>query len=269
MNRLDYLRTIRGGELTWSRLVEAAANRLREIPHRIAWETPSPVTRANHAALESFRDIHRGKRCFVIANGPSLQRTDLSRLAGEGTIGMNRIYRMGTFMPTYLVVMDIDTQLEAIGKELEGVSVPKFLNWNGRRLVRNVPGTVFLKPTYRPRFSTDLHKGIWGGHSVTYACLQLAYWMGVRTAILVGKDHDYTRKGVPGSVVTASDTETNHGIPGYYRAGQKYRIPDYRGEELAYRAALTTFSGAGGSILDATVGGKLQVFPKVAYESLF
>src|SRR6185295_12690269 len=34
---------------------------------------------------EIFRDRHKGKRCFVIGNGPSLKNQDLSLLADEIT----------------------------------------------------------------------------------------------------------------------------------------------------------------------------------------
>ena len=33
--------------------------------------------------LKDFRNIHAGERCFVIGNGPSLTRMDLSLLNGE------------------------------------------------------------------------------------------------------------------------------------------------------------------------------------------
>ena len=35
---------------------------------------------------------HRGKRGFIIGNGPSLKNTDLTKLEDEFTFGMNRIY---------------------------------------------------------------------------------------------------------------------------------------------------------------------------------
>jgi hypothetical protein len=182
---------------------------------------------------------------------------------------MNRIYRLGGFLPSYLVVMDIDIQLEQIASELWQVDVPKFLNWNARRLVDGMPSVTFLKMTFRPRFSSNPHRGIWGGHSVTYACLQLAYWMGFSEVVLIGKDHDYGQRGVPGQVVRADGTDDDHAVRGYYLPGQKWRIPDYKGEELAYRAARESFERDGRVVLDATVGGKLTVFPKVAFESLF
>ncbi len=37
------------------------------------------------------RNKHEGKRCFIIGNGPSLQKTDLSLLLREITFGLNRI----------------------------------------------------------------------------------------------------------------------------------------------------------------------------------
>ncbi len=39
-----------------------------------------------------MHNIHHGQRCFIIGNGPSLQRTDLTKLKDEFTFGMNRIY---------------------------------------------------------------------------------------------------------------------------------------------------------------------------------
>src|SRR5712692_1717642 len=41
---------------------------------------------------EIFRDRHRGQRCFVIGNGPSLKDQDLSPLANEITLVTNSFY---------------------------------------------------------------------------------------------------------------------------------------------------------------------------------
>lgn len=269
MSRLAYLKTIGPGELTAGRLAEAAWRRAAEIPHRAAWELGGREARAR---LEEFRDRHRGERCFVVANGPSLRDMDLSPLKGERTLGMNRIYRLAEstgWLPTYLVVIDIDVQIQQISDELRALSIPRFINWNGRRHVPPDPLTHYLKLTFRPRFSTDATRGMWGGHSVTYCCIQLAYFMGFTEVVLIGKDHSYRETGVPGQVVRATGAESNHAVPGYYAPGAAWRIPDYKGEELAYTMAREAFERAGRRIVDATVGGKLQVFDKVDYQSLF
>jgi hypothetical protein len=51
-----------------------------------------PWRRASQQPLAGLKDAYRGKRCFIIGNGPSLKRTDLTKLQGEYTFGMNRIY---------------------------------------------------------------------------------------------------------------------------------------------------------------------------------
>jgi hypothetical protein len=52
--------------------------------------TPGGAIRS--ARLAALKDAHRGERCFLIGNGPSLKQTDLSLLKNEFTIGTNRIY---------------------------------------------------------------------------------------------------------------------------------------------------------------------------------
>lgn len=48
-----------------------------------------------------------------------------------------------------------------------------------------------------------------------------------------------------------------------------WRIPDYKGEELAYTLAKKAFDESGKVIKDATIDGKLDIFEKVDYYSLF
>ena len=42
-----------------------------------------PWRRDTVRRLQALKDSHRGERCFIIGNGPSLKQTDLSRLRGE------------------------------------------------------------------------------------------------------------------------------------------------------------------------------------------
>ena len=41
--------------------------------------------------LGKFRDIHKAARAFIMANGPSLNKMDLSYLDGEIVFGANLI----------------------------------------------------------------------------------------------------------------------------------------------------------------------------------
>ena len=63
----------------------------------------------NERKLKALKNKHKGKRCFVIGNGPSLNKMDLSLLKNEYTFGVNGVFyafdELG-FMPTYYVVED-------------------------------------------------------------------------------------------------------------------------------------------------------------------
>ena len=61
--------------------------RLKDLPSAYF----HPWRRQSIRGLQNFRDIHRGKRCFILGNGPSLAKTDLSHLRDEYTMGLNRI----------------------------------------------------------------------------------------------------------------------------------------------------------------------------------
>src|SRR5512146_2496007 len=79
-----------------------AIRRLPELPAAYL----HPWRRASIRKLSALKDSHRGERCFLIGNGPSLRSTDLSRLRGEFTFGFNRIFLAAAelgFTPSCLV----------------------------------------------------------------------------------------------------------------------------------------------------------------------
>ena len=54
------------------------------------------------------KDKYKGKRCFIIATGPSTSKIDLTLLENEITIGVNDIQK-SNFIPNYIVVSDAET----------------------------------------------------------------------------------------------------------------------------------------------------------------
>lgn len=272
MSRLKYLKNIRLSELSAERLTHALKVRLQDIPHRLAWRLNGPLAEENKKKLSKIRDIHKGQRCFIVANGPSLKKTNLSLLKNEFTFGMNRIYLSREsldFYPTYLVVHDVRVQLCQFTSDYEEISTKKFFNWNARKLFSNKENLCFIRSDFSPHFSSDLTKTTWAGHSVTNICIQIAFFMGFDEVILVGKDHSFSEIGVPGQVIKSEGKEDNHFTKGYYKKGMIWKIPDYKGEELAYKMARKAYEENGRKIYDATIDGKLDVFEKVDYYSLF
>jgi hypothetical protein len=204
MSRLEYIKDIKFNELSFERIRDAIVGRIVDIPHAIAWNWNFPFAKKNKEKLKKYHNIHKGLRCFIVANGPSLQKTDLKLLKNEITICMNRMYlslKQGDFTPTYIAVLDIDTQLLQFKNDLDALKLPKFFNWNARKHFTYKDNLTYIRSGYHPHFSTDLTKDSWGGHSVTYTCIQLAYWMGFSEVYLIGKDHNYEQTGTPGKLM--------------------------------------------------------------------
>jgi hypothetical protein len=241
-----------------------------------------PWRRESVRQLASLKDAHRGRRCFVIGNGPSLNRTDLTRLRGEFTIGTNRIYllfpTLGFTTSYYLSVNSL--VIEQCAEDILSLPVPKFLSWRSRDLIRpalpergrlpaeNPP--VFLHTTYSgQKFAQDARQRLWEGATVTYVALQLAYHLGFEQVILIGVDHNFETKGQPNTTVVSQGDDPNHFHAAYFGKGFRWQLPDLETSERAYHMALEAYTQAGRQILDATDGGKLTVFPKIDYDSLF
>lgn len=222
--------------------------------------------------LLRFKDIHRGERCFIIGNGPSLGNTDLSKLNGEFTFGMNRFFlafpELGFHTSYFLSINDL--VIEQSAADFQTLEMPFFVSWRSRRWLQPAENLHFLFTTYTgPRFSRDIRRRIWEGATVTYVALQIAFYMGFQQVILIGVDHNFSTKGEPNKTVVSQGDDKDHFHPGYFGKGFRWQLPDLETSERSYRMARKNYEDAGREVIDATVGGKLAVFRKVSYDSLF
>ncbi|HEY4692442.1 MAG TPA: hypothetical protein VIH16_03340, partial [Bellilinea sp.] len=76
-------------------------------------------------------------------------------------------------------------------------------------------------------------------------------------------------QGTPNTTVTSSGEDPNHFSGAYFGKGFRWQLPDLETSERGYRNARLAFEADGRQAVDATVGGKLTIFPKVDYNSLF
>lgn len=243
-----------------------------------------PMTR-NEKRLKTFRNFHYGKRAFILGNGPSLNKCDLSLLKDEITFGVNNIYLNSAktgFHPTYYLVEDVllaeDRSLQI--NSYHGAKVKFFGNYL-KYCIKDAPDIVWLniRTDYRdyksfPHFSKNAARGLWVGGTVSYISLQLAYYMGFDEIYLIGFDHAYQ---IPKDVIFQRDVEAivstsddpNHFTPDYFGKGYRWHDPQVERMEKAYRKANKNFKADGRKVYNATVGGHLEVFPRVDYQSLF
>ncbi len=96
-----------------------------------------------------------------------------------------------------------------------------------------------------------------------------SFYMGFQEVYNIGKDHSINTNASPGTAITSDGNDTNHFIKGYYKPGMTWDAPHIETEELAYKYARETYEKAGRVIKNATVGGKLEVFERVDFYSLF
>jgi hypothetical protein len=231
-----------------------------------------PWRRESMARLAELKDIHKGKRAFIIGNGPSLKQTDLTRLRGEYTFGTNRFYLLFPelgFPTTYYLSVN-SLVIEQCAEDIRALPVPKFLSWRSRDLIKPTDDMVFLHTTYTgPKFARDVRGRLWEGATVTNVALQLAFYMGFQQVILIGVDHNFTTQGKPNTTVISQGNDPDHFNQSYFGKGFRWQLPDLETSERGYRMARRAYEQAGRQVVDATIGGKLTVFPKIEYSSLF
>ncbi len=264
---------IKREDIYLKRILLAIKGRLTQIPHVLLYYSPFKFYVENRNRLAKYQDIHKGKRCFVIANGPSLKNIDFNLLKDEYTIGMNRVYLMkeqNGFMPNYLACIDVKSQILQFHEEMDQLDIPCFFNFRLRHKFSKKRNQYFILGRFSSEFSTDITKKRFGnGKSVTYTAIQLAFQMGFSEVYLIGKDHFYKTKAAAGVGIKSDGNEDNHFIKGYYKPGQNWDAPDYASEEFAYKLAREAFEKSGRVIKDATIDGKLNVFEKIDFYSLF
>jgi hypothetical protein len=265
-------------------LWEAARNSWYSLYRASQWPAAAlhPWRRASRVQLAGLKDAYRGRRCFIIGNGPSLKRTDLHKLRGECTFGMNRIYLLFPelgFSTTFFLSVN-DLVIEQCAGEILALDIPKYLSWRSRNVLGPALAEAgddlarhqlaFLHTTYTgPKFAQDARGRLWEGATVTFVALQLAYHMGFEQVILIGVDHSFTTQGKPNTTVVSQGADPDHFDSRYFGQGFRWQLPDLETSERAYRMARGAYESAGRQVLDATVGGKLTVFPKVDYATLF
>lgn len=230
-----------------------------------------------HPELKRYKDICKGKRIFVIGNGPSLTIEDLNTLHQhrEICIASNRFYRVYNqtdFRADYYTIYDqyvIEDSCEEIksipGNLLIGdsyhVENPDFV-MDGIQYCHDIVHPFFLPNP--PKFSDDFTKGFYRGGTVTYDNLQLAAYLGAAEIFLLGVDHSYSGE---------TTAEKNHFIKNYLSEEEKERYKSIQFETdsatRAYEAAEIYSRKHGFRIYNATRGGKLEVFERVDFDSLF
>jgi FkbM family methyltransferase len=207
--------------------------------------------------------------CIIVGNGPSLNNTDLSLLKDQDVIVSNNVFlskelmAYATYFTTvnYLVAEQSSHHINRI-KHIYKI-LPYWLSY----CINPSENTFFVDAVGYPEFSKDMFQNMSWRHTVTFFNLHLAYGLGYRRVIMIGFDHNYTqpKEVVEQDIIQDFAADVNHFHSGYFR-GKKWQAADVDMMEEMYRLAKTAFEEDGREIINATVGGKLELFSRMRLE---
>ena len=232
------------------------------------------------AYLKSLKDIHKGERCFIIGNGPSLTVQDLEKIGDESSFAFNRIYFMfdkTKWRPTYYMCIDIGV-LGMNLPEIVKLELPTIIlsDTVRNKIHENHSNIHFLYDYARfkinrfgfdpPYISEDISNHFCFGSTVTFDAIQLAIYMGYSEIYLVGVDHNYSVKANAKGQISKDES-----VKDYFEGLEKTAITvmNYEATTAAYEAARKYCDQHGIKIYNATRGGKLEAFERVDFDSLF
>lgn len=134
--------------------------------------------KAQVVTIRDFKNIHEGKRLFILASGPSLERINLAPLRRRLVMGMNR---SPLAFPNTHYHCTMDHRLFEEFPQM--LSKTRYLfTLEGR------PFGIPLRLLGSEGFSWDLEDGIYSGYTTSYFALQVAVYMGFKEIYFLGLD---------------------------------------------------------------------------------
>jgi hypothetical protein len=240
---------------------------LKLLALQLRWDA-RPQAWVSRRRLLGWRDRFPGQKAVILCNGPSLLKSDLSRLDGVFTFGLNKInllFDRSSFRPSCIVSVN-ELVLEQNADFFNSTEIPLFLDSLGMRHVRPRETVVYLNATRHRAFARDCSIAVYQSNTVTFVALQLAFHMGFAEVALIGCDHNFATRGPANLAATSGERDESHFDPNYFAGGVKWHLPDLFESEVGYTMAKNVYEAFGRRVVNATVGGKLEIFPRQTLE---
>lgn len=252
------------------------------------------------ARNEKFYNIHKGKRCFILATGPSINKQDLRPLRNEICIAVSAFYvhkEIKTIRPLYHVeapshppfgIEVAHTSFEGYRKNYSDETIYflghsqyvfsyfNYLKQNPHIKKDNFYFLNYCYPiilnenNYNRQSLWDICSPLFAVRTVIYSAIQIAAYMGFKEIYLLGCDHDYLmdlnritdHHFYKDEESGISDAEHLSAFNTEWWFCQYY----YRWKE--YRLMNDYLTSNGCRIFNATNGGMLDVFPRVNFDDV-
>lgn len=245
----------------------------------------------NSKFLLSLRDKYKGRRCFVIGNGPSLKINDLKKLTNEITIASNKIYlafKETDWRPTIYTVADL-LVAENNSKEINELELLKISPKEVKSVFRASENYgkkgkhIFFRSLYKKGyskdnqyisyFSEDLVDGAFIGQTITNLNLQIAFYLGCDPIYVIGIDGVYKipdKKKAHHSYksVFVSKDEENHFMKNYRKKGEAWSIPNPEYNNIEYKCGNDFIKQKGRHVYNISRHSVIDVFEKIDTDSI-
>jgi hypothetical protein len=221
-----------------------------------------------------FKDCHKGEVALLIGAGLGLYNIPLHFLTRYPSFASNRchiFYEQTGFAPTYYLDLGInhlvtDEQRAPLLPMLSEVEAAFINRFTAHRLpFDNVWGV--LSPTYygHPKglyFSFDPLDMLGIAPSNIFAMLQIAYYMGFQTALIVGMDHYYDPNSEYKHYYPDEQAPLWEKSPGHRISEEQW----YAQTDMAFGIARTVYTAAWRMIWNLSEPTRCTVFEKGKWE---
>ncbi|MDZ4849268.1 MAG: 6-hydroxymethylpterin diphosphokinase MptE-like protein [Pirellulaceae bacterium] len=234
------------------------------ILDRLRWDLTVEAFRSRRK-MRAWKNRYDGKKAVIVCNGPSLLQSDLSLLEGTFAFGLNKInllFDRNPFRPDVIVAVN-QLVIEQNANFFNATELPLFINCRGRTQIKSRDNIAFLHTSQQVKMARDCSMSINEGCTVTAATLQIAFHIGFTDVALIGCDHNFASKGPANATVTSGAKDESHFDPRYFSGGQKWQLPDLVASEFFYSMAGDIYRAYGRRIINCTVGGQLELFPRM------
>jgi hypothetical protein len=275
--------------------ISKLADRLRILAQAIErkadlLEASRQLTPAQRDVLQRnavFANKHKGQAAFVIVNGPSLARQNIIQLKGQITFCVSGFWKheaVATWQPTYYSLLDANfftnndatqTFYRNLNERVQTSTyfLPLFRGYDAVHKHHFLPAERchFVAAVGAGDSVSDLTKIVQSFAGVSAFALAQAIYMGCSPIYLLGFDHDYLANRGVNTHFYAGGTLPGHPLNNVAQAA----LRDYDDEMRAnvrlwtnYRRLRAEAERKGIKVLNATIGGYLDVFDRVDYNNL-
>ena len=243
---------------------------------------------SNWKRWKELKGKYKGKRVFLVANGPSLNITPLYLLKNENVIVFNRFMLMLerlNYIPAFYMVVDgllgptVKEDINYFIDNCRNVFIPDITKGELSKYSSYTKYADNVLYLYDEPLTYSKHLPFVGfGNTVIYCAFQVFQYLGFSEVVVVGNDMNYvihksadviSEEKIKGRVNqnlrSTKDDDPNHFDPRYFGKGKEFHQPTTELMDKIFAnldRVAEEYSKAGIKVVNAGYNSKVECFPK-------